>query len=259
MNDQTKVQIATRKGDTRIDHTNKDTGWVIRTFGKVHDETKTHKSSKNREAVPYLPYIDEIIENAVLLDTGGIGKKKSENSLLMHYLYAVADIGYGPEVLKLDIEEMYDPGKKDTNKRAYSLQNIEKAFAVRGRVQGNAPISGTNTSNAIRTVADLFAAVKRKDSSFKPKPSSAVVNSDGTPKVMYHGSPAEFTVFDNKKARGSGLYGKGFYFAGSSSKRTCTVIDIQHKTSYSKWDDKSDRIQVRKFLELWLTIRTKLL
>lgn len=40
---------------------------------------------------------------------------------------------------------------------------------------------------------------------------SKVVNADGTPKIMYHGSPNSFTVFDKKKAKASGLYGKGLY------------------------------------------------
>ena len=216
-NDTSPIQVATKQGDTRVNHINKDTGWLIRNSGKVHDETKTHHSIKNREAVPYLPYIDEIIENAVLLNTEGIGSKKSENSLLMHYLYAVADIGNGPEVLKLHVEEMYNPGQKKTDQRAYNLQNIEKAFVVRGRVQGNSPSSGTNTTNAANTVADLFALVKRMDADFVPNESSKIVNADGTPKVMYHGSPEQFTVFDRSKAKSSGLYGKGFYFTDSTS------------------------------------------
>ena len=40
---------------------------------------------------------------------------------------------------------------------------------------------------------------------------SKVVNADGTPKIMYHGSQNSFTAFDNKKAKSSGLYGKGLY------------------------------------------------
>ena len=34
---------------------------------------------------------------------------------------------------------------------------------------------------------------------------------------MYHGSPNSFTAFDKKKAKASGLYGKGFYFTDSES------------------------------------------
>ena len=46
---------------------------------------------------------------------------------------------------------------------------------------------------------------------------SKIVNADGTPKIMYHGSRARFTIFDKSKAKSSGLYGKGFYFTDSSS------------------------------------------
>lgn len=36
-----------------------------------------------------------------------------------------------------------------------------------------------------------------------PDEASKIVNTDGTPKVMYHGSPAQFTIFDKKKAKSS--------------------------------------------------------
>lgn len=52
----------------------------------------------------------------MLLDFYGIDPLKSDNSLLMHSLYAVADIGNGAEVLKVYVEEMYDPGKKTQTK-----------------------------------------------------------------------------------------------------------------------------------------------
>jgi hypothetical protein len=251
--DTTPIQVATQRGDTRTEHTNKDTGWSIRNSRVVHNETTSHKSLMNREAVPYLPYIDEIIANAVLLDTEGVGKPKSENSLLMHYLYAVADVGNGPEVLKLTVEEMYNPGTKGTNKRAYTLQNIEKAFTASGRVQGNSPSSGTNTANAVRTVADLFSLVKSYDKNFAPNASSKIVNADGTPKVMYHGSPAQFTVFDKNKAKSSGHYGKGFYFtdstshAGTYGNQYNVYLNIRNPLQSS--GDMVSRSQVRKFLE----------
>ncbi len=45
-----------------------------------------------------------------------------------------------------------------------------------------------------------------------PDKASKVVNQDGTPKVVYHGSKAEFTVF---KESTDGALGKGIYFAES--------------------------------------------
>lgn len=201
-NDKTPIQIADQKGDTRGVVKNQDTGWDIQVSGQVFNETKTHKSVASREARPYLSYINDIVDKAILLDSVGQGKVKSENSLLMHSLYAIADIGNGPEVLKLYVEEMNDPNSAGTRKRSYQLQNIEKAFAASVRVQGGAPSSLTNTANTIHTVSNLFAAVKRMDANFNPTPSSKVVNADGTPKVVYHGTNKDFTVFQSA----SGMY-----------------------------------------------------
>lgn len=172
VNDQTPIQIATERGNARGPVQNMDTGWTINVSGKVFAESK-HFGNKNRSAIPYLPYINDIVRKAVLLDSHAMGKVKSGNSLMMHSLYAVADIGNGPELLKLYVEEMNDPNRKNTTKRAYQLQNIENAFAVNGGVQGQAPSSLANTANAIHTVSDLFAAVKAREANFQPKPVEA--------------------------------------------------------------------------------------
>lgn len=96
-----------------------------------------------------LPFINDIVKNAVLLDSFGLKNGKSPNSLLMHSLYAVVDIGNGQEVVKLLVEEMNDSCSETTKKRSYQLRNIEKAFAASVRVQGKATSSVTNTANAI--------------------------------------------------------------------------------------------------------------
>ena len=88
----------------------------------------------------------------------GTAKTKSVNSLLMHSMYEIADIGDGPEVLKLYVEEMNNPNSKNTSKRAYQLQNIEKSN-LKVRSSGVSP-SSINQVALPKTVADLFAAVK---------------------------------------------------------------------------------------------------
>ena len=40
----------------------------------------------------------------------------------------------------------------------------------------------------------------------RPENAGKIVDADGTTKVMYHGSPAQFAIFDKKKARSSGTY-----------------------------------------------------
>lgn len=82
---------------------------------------------------------------------------------------------------------------------------------------------------------------------------SKIVNPDGSPKVMYHGSPNDFTVFDIKKAKSSGLYGKGFYFTNSTShggtygKLYEAYLSIQNPLTPG--GSTVTRTQVRKFLE----------
>lgn len=255
VNDQSLVKTAGTKGDARGVQKNEDTGWDIQVSGQVFNETKTHRSIANKEARPYLPYINDIVKNAVLLDTWGFDQNdvKSENSLLMHSLYAVADIGNGQEILKLYVEEMNDPSKADSSKRAYQLQNIEKAFNASVRVQGNAPSSLTNTKNAINTVADLFAYVKQMDKNFNPNASSKIVDAEGKPKVLYHGSTAQFEAFDKKKAKSSGTYGKGFYFTDSDSHAGTygnlyeVYLNIQNPVQAGK--SSVTKIQVKAFLE----------
>ncbi len=192
--DQAPVQIANQQGDNRDIQKNTDTGWDISVSGKVFNETKVHTDSPNKAARKYLPYINDIVRKAVLLDSYSIGDKKSINSLMMHSLYAVADIGNGPEVLKLYVEEMNDPNSSNTSKRAYQLQNVEKYRSLQ-RVHGNTT-SSISAGNGIATVADLHAAVKSRDANFAPKSVNPVLlNEDGTPKVFYHGTDQRFTIF----------------------------------------------------------------
>ena len=136
-NDTTKVTVADRKGAARGKIKNRDTGWDVNVSGKIFNETKSHNQSYNVNAQPYLDYINSIVENAVLLDSYAIpeNKAKSPNSVMMHSLYAVANMGNGPEILKLYIEELNDVNADGTMKRAYQLQNIENQ-QLNDRVQG---------------------------------------------------------------------------------------------------------------------------
>lgn len=50
----------------------------------------------------------------------------------------------------------------------------------------------------------------------KPKSASKIVNADGTPKIVYHGTNVDFSEFDTSKIGSStddGIYGEGFYFS----------------------------------------------
>lgn len=197
-NDQTAVRVANQRGDSRGTCNNEDTGWNIQVSGKVFYETRNHSAKKNRSAQSYLPYINDIVKKAILLDSFAmdLGKEKSANSLMMHSLYAVADNGSGPNLIKLYVEEMYDPNQRGTAKRAYQLQNIEISSLTGDNNTKSSGLALASFETAdVHTVADLFAAVKSRDESFRPNPQSQVVNEDGSPKIVYHGTNQNFNTF----------------------------------------------------------------
>ena len=248
--DKTPIKIATQKGDTRGLQKNADTGWDISISRKIFNETSSHNGIANIEAKSYLPFINEIVQNAVLLDT--VISNKGNQSLFMHSFYAVADIGNGPEVLKLYVEELNNPGDDNDIIRAYQLQNIEKKqFAVTGSANGS--LSRISQTTSVKNIADLFAVVKQKDKNFTPNPvNEHLLNEDGTPKKFYHGTKEKFTEFSKKKAK-PGFYGRGFYFTTEKSQSNVygesMEVFLRIENPLMPGENQITKNQITKFLE----------
>ena len=198
-NDKTPVHVVTEKDNSRGVRKNIDTGWDINVSGKVFNETKGHKGPKNVSAVSHLDYINSIVESAILFDSYTIPNTnaKSNNSMMMHSLYAISNIGNENELVKLYVEELNNINSNGTIKRAYQLQNINKIPLESKRFSNNSLASSDQRNNY--TISELHALVKQHDKNFKPTEASKVVNEDGTPKVVYHGTDkGGFYVFDHK-------------------------------------------------------------
>lgn len=90
---------------------------------------------------------------------------------------------------------MIDPNSNNILKRAYQVQNPEK-YRQAGKSSQNTASSRSPVAGTIRTVADLFEAVKRMDANFNPYSPSKVANDVGSPIVVCHGSDKGLTVFD---------------------------------------------------------------
>lgn len=86
-------------------------------------------------------------------------KAKSDDSAMMHSLYAVVNDRKSQEVLKLLAEELNDVNSDGTILRSYQLQEIIKIPTASVRVQNNLS-SITNTAGTIKSVSDLFRVVK---------------------------------------------------------------------------------------------------
>lgn len=220
-NDTSDVTTVKAKGISKLENgreTNADTGMVL--SWNAHDfsrETVIH-AARDKVALEAIDYLPEIIREAILLDTKvsmPTSKSKMQNTAFMHSFYTVYANNNGTYLLKLYAEEALNNKGTNSFTRAYQLKDIRKIAALGYGVLGeNSPLSGANTAT-INTVADLFAAVKQYDPEFTPKDSSKVANGDGTPKVVYHGSAEQFTVFSYGhigSSTGVGILGDGFYF-----------------------------------------------
>ena len=136
-----------------------------------------------------------------------------------------------------------------------------KALAIMASIRGvQFPGTSTIASGSVRSIYDPLSKVNpRIKNIYDTKQfkrwfgDSKVVNEDGTPKVMYHGTNAQFSVFDKSKAKASGLYGKGFYFTDSSSQagvygnRMAVYLSIQ--TPLMPGESKITKDQIKRFLQ----------
>ena len=100
------------------------------------------------------------------------------------------------------IEEAYHDHKNTNERRFHNLKYIEKVATVGGRTAGQS-LPGVSTNDDIATtytVADILSFVKTYDKDFTAAHdvSPELLNEDGTPKVFYHGTGANFTVFKSE-------------------------------------------------------------
>ncbi len=84
--DQELITPVTKSGAARGSAVNKDTGWNINISRQIHKETTHQSSTSVKNAVKYLPYIDEITQKAVLFDTV-MSDKDNELSLMFHSFF----------------------------------------------------------------------------------------------------------------------------------------------------------------------------
>lgn len=206
-NDKTKVEkVRLSGGDPKSmpcgSFVNKDTGWSIDVSRKVGEETRAHSGRDSRRtAISALADIEEIVKNAVLLDTSGAveaGNKKKIDTVFMHHFYAVVNDGKNDILLKLFVDEMYNTQKDVGQRRAYELKAIKEIPSGVNRMTSADNGSGPTAPDGKYRVADLFNIVKANDGSFNPKDASKVVDANGEPLVVYHGSRTGggFSVFE---------------------------------------------------------------
>ena len=192
----------------RGEYVNVDTGNTI----IINKESLTevlHHDGSNVAHIQSIAAIPQMVESGIYIDSGPISEnasKKLRNAKLAHYYVCGLNIADAPYTVKFVVAE-FESGDRYYD---HSLTEIEK-----GELLNRAEVSST------------VAESKSPESDIKDKRllsilqtnSSKVVDENGEPKVVYHGTPNIFTAFDKTK-RGSstdrGIWGSGFYFSASS-------------------------------------------
>lgn len=168
-------------------------------------ETQNH-AVKSKTAVSALGDIDNIIKNAVLFDTSiseKTSKTKLQNTAFMHSLYSIYEKGNAKYLLKLYVEEALPNKGGEAFSRAYELKDIKEIATIPdGVLSENGGLTDDTMTVSIDSISALFDIVKTYDKEFNPRPANPLfLNENGTPRVMYHQTSKDFTVFNTNNER----------------------------------------------------------
>lgn len=184
------------------------------------------QTQRNTSVVALLPFSVNGKHAVLPIVIDGVGK---QNNIRIDSNAATSVFGKTNAISKLLLDAVSD---EISGKFSMLYWNKKEAILLLQRTGLQLPGSLIPRDGFIHSIREKNSPVKPKfenvteSQQFKrwfgdwknhPKSASKIVNADGTPKVMYHGSPAQFSVFDKRKAKSSGLYGKRFYFTDSSS------------------------------------------
>ena len=231
----------------RGEYTNNDTGiTVIFSSGNKNGglkEVLQHDVSSTAH-IQSIAAIPQIIENAIYIDSvENEDKEKNPNVSRYHYYVCGLQIGGTDYTVKAVIAEQNNGDRYYDHKLTAieksnlidRIDEISSSFTEDETAINQSPQSGLSSTGESGETKQSRPAANGEETIFSPVSdikdkrllsllqtnSSKVVDENGEPRVVYHGTDADFTVFDRKMSgrKGDpGLRGKGFYL--SSNRRT---------------------------------------
>ncbi len=204
---------------------NNDTHWDIVIGRNGISNTKAHSGSE-KKSVMGLAGIKSLLENAILLDTEThehhSNNPENDNISFDHKFYALGvDEGGNTALYKITVEEYFQSKSEPNNRRFHNLRYIDIDNGIKkvALVSTDALLperhSGGSAKETLATnysIADLFGFVKQYDKDFKYNAvNPLLLNADGTPKVVYHGTNADFWTFNAKT--GSYFFSESYDYA----------------------------------------------
>lgn len=212
-----KYELNSRSAEDYVIHSlrgeypNNDTGDVIRITRA--SRKVAHHDAENEVHLRSIAYIPEMIKNAVFIEESP-NEKGSKFDSYRYYVVGVK-IGGVDYTAKLvvgvkDGESYYD----------HSLTEIEKNNLIDLTDGVKADVSGNE--------AAPFTGKDKRLLSILQTNSSKVVDENGEPRVVYHGTQEEFNAFDKDAVRERGDGVKGFFFAPAARRESVAGYYAQH-------------------------------
>ena len=167
---------------------NADSKWDINVGSVGARDTVSH-SGREKISAKMLSEIQQIIENAVLLDTETSQRSSNKNhseTAWMHKLYAFVDYNGAPYIVKVKVEEYR--ASESADRGFYNLCGI-KIEPAGGAPDANVSYGTMPDTDSAISISGLYSLVKQFDKDFHPGKTGnpALLNADGTPMVVYHG------------------------------------------------------------------------
>lgn len=208
-------EIDTTKEPSSGNAVNADTKRKMSWDKQVMRESVLNANNEEKEETRIIASnIGEIVKTAIMLETrvsSARGNRKLPGTAFMHSFYSLVPIRNKIALVKMYAEEAVSTKTNEVFTRAYTIKQIEKVADFDKRVRPRNGVSRSQSTTEY-SVADLFSFVKQYDKEFSAAPAAnpELLNSDGTPMVLYHGTDAyeEFYTFKNGK---KGWLGPGIY------------------------------------------------
>lgn len=197
---------------------NKDTGREI-SLGRAGVTEVLHHDISNPEHLQSVVAIPEIIENSIYIDALP-NEDLAKNPDIKEYEYYIAGLNIGGT----DYTVRASVGIATTGDKYYDhkLTKIEKGDLLEmtsrlssAEISNQSPLSKVNDKRLLQILQDAQGESDQQIHSNNFKRwfgNSKVIDESGKPLIVYHGSNADFTVFDKAKIAIDNL-GTGFYFS----------------------------------------------
>lgn len=143
--------------------------------------------------------VEDVIRNGIVFDRQENWKGRGYDTAVIAAPVTIKDVEY---ICKVVVEQR-------SNRQGFYLHEVE----IKKKLED---VFKTSTEGGTPQASRSILALRAEDVKREEENMSKVVDENGEPRVVYHGTDSQFTVFDSSKVETS-WYSHGFYFSDKKS------------------------------------------